>query len=130
MKEQLSQEQKVDQLIKTFWKNGYLTLSRKYGTYLPEPSPIGNYDVDVVGKKVKKYAIGITLNENDLKDPNTKRKIEFLASRQTRSTNNRVMLFIGVENSLIKQTRELIKSIPDDIRKFIKVVPHSYQRYN
>ncbi len=130
MKEQLSQEQKVDQLIKTFWKNGYLTLSRKYGTYLPEPSPIGNYDVDVVGKKVKKYAIGITLNENDLKDPNIKRKIEFLASRQTRSTNNRVMLFIGVENSLIKQTRELIKSIPDDIRKFIKVVPHSYQRYN
>lgn len=130
MKEQLSQEQKVDQLIRTFWKNGYLTLSRKYGTYLPEPSPIGNYEVDVVGKKVKKYAIGITLNENDLNDPNIRLKIEFLASRQTRNTNNRVMLFVGVENSLIKQTRELIKSIPEEIRKFIKVVPHSHQRYN
>ncbi|MDD3559305.1 MAG: hypothetical protein PHW27_12130 [Melioribacteraceae bacterium] len=130
MKKQLSQEQKVDQLIKTFWKNGYLTLSRKYGTYLPEPSPIGNYEVDVVGKKVKKYAIGITLNENDLNDPNIRRKIEFLASRQTRNTNNRVMLFVGVENNLIKRTRGLIKLIPEEIRKFIKVVPHSHQRYN
>ncbi|MBZ0178860.1 MAG: hypothetical protein K8F36_06180 [Melioribacteraceae bacterium] len=130
MKKQLSQEQKVDQLIKTFWKNGYLTLSRKYGTYLPEPSPIGNYEVDVVGKKVKKYAIGITLNENDLNDPNIRRKIEFLASRQTRNTNNRVMLFVGVENNLIKRTRGLIKFIPEEIRKFIKVVPHSHQRYN
>ncbi|MCO6474019.1 MAG: hypothetical protein J5I57_09840 [Melioribacteraceae bacterium] len=130
MKKQLSQEQKVDQLIKTFWKNGYLTLSRKYGTYLPEPSPIGNYEVDVVGKKVKKYAIGITLNENDLNDPNLRRKIEFLASRQTRNTNNRVMLFVGVENNLIKRTRGLIKLIPEEIRKFIKVVPHSHQRYN
>lgn len=130
MKEQLSQEQKVDQLIRTFWKNGYLTLSRKYGTYLPEPSPIGNYEVDVVGKKVKKYAIGITLNENDLNDPNIRRKIEFLASRQTRNTNNRVMLFVGVENNLIKRTRGLIKLIPEEIRKFIKVVPHSHQRYN
>jgi len=130
MKEQLSQEQKVDQLIRTFWKNGYLTLSRKYGTYLPEPSPIGNYEVDVVGKKVKKYAIGITLNENDLNDPNIRLKIEFLASRQTRNTNNRVMLFVGVENNLIKRTRGLIKLIPEEIRKFIKVVPHSHQRYN
>lgn len=130
MKEQITQQQKVDQLIKTFWKNGYLTLSRKYGTYLPEPSPIGNYEVDVVGKKVKKYAIGITLNENDLSDPNLMKKIEFLASRQTRNTNHRVILFIGVEQSLVKQTRDILKLIPEEIRKFIKVVPHSYRKYN
>lgn len=130
MKEQITQQQKVDQLIKTFWKNGYLTLSRKYGTYLPEPSPIGNYEVDVVGKKVKKYAIGITLNENDLSDPNIMKKIEFLASRQTRNTNHRVILFIGVEQSLVKQTRDILKLIPEEIRKFIKVVPHSYRKYN
>lgn len=43
----------VDLLIEEFWKKGYLTLYRKYGTYLPEPSNIGGFEVDVIAKQKK-----------------------------------------------------------------------------
>jgi hypothetical protein len=37
--------ERVDELITHFWRNGYLTLSRKFGKYLPDPKPIGGYSV-------------------------------------------------------------------------------------
>lgn len=48
MKESIRQRS-VDDLISHFWKNGYLTLSRKFGTYLPTPSNVGKYEVDAIG---------------------------------------------------------------------------------
>ncbi len=38
----------VDQLVDQFWKRGYFTVSRKFGTYLPEPSKVGGFDVDII----------------------------------------------------------------------------------
>ena len=48
----------VDQLVEQFWKRGYFTVSRKFGTYLPEPSKVGNFDVDIIARYKKDYAIG------------------------------------------------------------------------
>ena len=40
----------IDRLVEQFWKRGYLTLSRRYGTYLPEPAKVGTFEVDIVAR--------------------------------------------------------------------------------
>lgn len=121
---------RVDSLIKSFWKDGYLTVSRKFGRYLPKPSRIGQYDVDAVGKYKKKYVIGITLTEEDIKNGEVKEKIAYLSSRNTRYTNSRVSLFVGVPPSKIANVREIISEIPLENRKTIKLIPLDHSRYN
>lgn len=123
-------QQKVDQLVQHFWKNGYLTLSRKYGKYLPEPKPVGDYNVDAVGKQRKKYAIGIILSESELNDSAIYEKLNFLASRQNRYTSTKVTLFIGVPQEYIEKTKLIISTLDPELRKNIKVVGLPSQRIN
>jgi hypothetical protein len=110
----------IDLLIEQFWKQGYLTVSRKYGTYLPEPSRIGSFDVDIVARQRNNYAIGITLSRDDIYDKNIMEKINFLATRQTKYTNKRVLLFIGVPAEFSKELREILSAIDPEVRKNIR----------
>ncbi len=113
----------IDLLVEQFWKQGYLTLSRRFGTYLPEPSRVGNFEVDVIARHKKNYAIGITLNDEDFKDPGMIERITYLATRQTSFSNKRVFLFVGVKPEKYKTAKALIDSIPQEIRKNIKIFP-------
>ena len=117
----LMKRQSVDLLIDHFWKNGYLTISRKFGTYLPEPQRMGGFDVDVIARYKKDYAIGITLNEQDLNYPGLRQKIQFLATRQTKFTNKRVLLFLGIPDSLRKKIEFIISTLDENILKNIKI---------
>jgi hypothetical protein len=117
----LMKRQSVDLLIDQFWKNGYLTISRKFGTYLPEPQRMGGFDVDVIARYKKDYAIGITLNEQDLNYPGLRQKIQFLATRQTKFTNKRVLLFLGIPDSLKKKIEFIISTLDENILKNIKI---------
>ena len=112
----------VDLLIEEFWKKGYLTVSRKYGTYLPEPSSIGGFDVDVVAKQRDNYAIGITLTDQDFKESSfIKNKLSYLAQRQTRGSNKKVLLFVGVSVSNFKYAKALLDELDPDTRKNIRL---------
>lgn len=113
----------VDLLIEQFWKKGYLTISRKFGTYLPEPSKVGKYEVDIVARQKNNYAIGITLSPEDLNDPQLRDKLIFLATRQTKYSSKKVLLFIGVEEENLKSARALLNMIEAEIRKNIKLFP-------
>jgi hypothetical protein len=117
----LMKRQSVDLLIDQFWKNGYLTISRKFGTYLPEPQRMGGFDIDIVARYKKDYAIGITLNEEDLDNPELKNKIQFLATRQTKFTNKEVLLFLGIPNDLRKKIEFIISTLDENVRKNIKI---------
>ena len=119
----INKQRSVDLLVEKFWKQGYLTVSRKYGTYLPEPSKVGDFDVDIIARYKKNYAIGITLTEGDLKDPKILEKLSYLATRQTKFTNKRVLLFIGVPNDLFKLAKELIDFLDSTARKNIRLFP-------
>lgn len=116
-------EQRVDQLIQHFWKNGYLTLSRRFGTYLPAPKPVGQYEIDALGKYKKKVVIGIILKENEINDPKTISKIDFLATRQTRYSKKRVILYLGTPEQYLNKVRILVKSLSAETQKNIKIVP-------
>ncbi|MFZ1289358.1 MAG: hypothetical protein WAR79_04680 [Melioribacteraceae bacterium] len=121
MKESFRQR-KVDDLVNHFWRNGYLTLSRKYGKYLPEPNNIGNYEVDAIGKLKKKFAIGVTLSEEELNDPKIYSKLEFLATRHTKFSNSRVTLFVGVPKELFNKVKICLTNLTTEAQKNIKVV--------
>ncbi|MFA3782585.1 hypothetical protein ABRY23_05905 [Melioribacteraceae bacterium 4301-Me] len=117
-----SNSEKVDKLIDHLWKNGFLTLSRKYGKYLPEPKPIGGYDVDAIAKYKKKIAIGIILTPDEINDPKLISKLYFLAKKNSRFSNNKITLFLGVPAELEEKTRLIISTLEPDLKSQIKVV--------
>ena len=111
----------IDQLVDQFWKRGYLTVSRKFGTYLPEPSKVGGFDVDIIARYKKDYAIGLTLTEQDLQNINLREKLTYLATRRTKYTNKKVKLFVGIPAVCFKQAKLLIEQLDPDIQKNIKL---------
>ena len=119
----LMKRRTVDLLIEQFWKQGYLTVSRKFGTYLPEPSKVGGFEVDIIAKYKKDYAIGITITGEELNDPKILEKLHYLATRKTKYTGNRVILYVGAETDYIKNLRVLVSSLSDEVKKNIKVIP-------
>jgi hypothetical protein len=60
----ISERKAIDLLVSEFWRLGFFTVSRRLGTYLPEPEEIGK--CRCIGRQKEKYAIGITLNKDDI----------------------------------------------------------------
>ena len=103
---ELLRRKNVDLLVEQFWRKGYLTLSRKFGTYLPEPTLVGGFEVDVVARQKNKYAIGLTITDDDLNNQALlSNKIQHLATRHTRNGNVPVVLFIGVKEGNFKEVK-------------------------
>lgn len=123
----LKEQEKIDALIKHFWRSGFLTLSRKYSKYLPAPNKIGDYEVDAIAKYKRKIAIGITLSEAELNDPATVSKINYLAGRDTKYSNNNIVLFIGVNKEHVLKAKMMLLSLPEEIKRNVKIVPINQQ---
>ncbi len=123
-------ENRVDGLIQNFWKYGYMTLSRKFGTYLPEPSAIGKYQVDAIGKQKKKYAIGIILKEEELDDPKVYSKLEFLATRETKYSHRKVTLFVGVPLFLYDKAKLIVSNLSEEANKNIRLIKLPEKQFN
>ena len=121
---------RVDDLITHFWKNGYLTVSRKYGKYLPEPKPVGDYEIDAVGKLKKKFAFGIVLTEEELNNPKVYSKLNYLATRQTKYSNKQVTLFVGVPTNLLNKAKLIVSGLDDSIKKNIKLIGINENKIN
>lgn len=119
----ITPKESVDALIEHFWQNGYLTLSRKYGTYLPAPKKVGDYEVDAVARYKQKIAIGISLSEEELNDPKVITKITFLASRHKDNASRRVTLFVAVPAESLSKAKIIISSLDEQLKRNIKVVP-------
>ena len=113
----------IDTLIEHLWRKGYLTVSRRDGTYLPVPKPVGIYEVDVIAKYKNSYAIGIVVRNSDFDNIiKLREKIIYLASRQTRFTHKPVNLFIGVTPINYFKAKQIISEIPDNLKKNIFIV--------
>ncbi len=118
---EVDKRKNIDLLVEHFWRQGYLSVSRKYGRYLPEPERIGTFEVDVVARYKKDYAIGITVCGDDLKDPQFLEKVAYLATRQTKFSNQKVLLFIGIPPELFKKANILLDHIDAETKKNIRV---------
>ena len=113
----------IDILLEQFWKRGYMTISRRYGTYLPEPAKVGMFDVDIVAKYKNDYAIGINLSQIDFIENNLVPKLKYLATRRTKFTNRKVKLFVGVFNNYFKHAKLLLEQLVPEVKKNIKLFP-------
>jgi hypothetical protein len=111
----------IDLLLVQFWKRGYMTVSRRFGTYLPEPAKVGMFDVDIVARHKDDYAIGITLSQTDFIDDKIISKLEYLATRRTKFTNRSVKLFVGVSNKYFKHAKMLLEQLEPQVQKNIKL---------
>jgi len=117
----ISERKSIDLLVSEFWRLGFFTLSRRLGTYLPEPENIGRFKVDVIGRQKEKYAIGITLSKEEIFSSDLIEKINYLASRKTRSSEKSIMLLIGVPDIYFKQVKEILLNVDEKFRKNIKL---------
>ena len=117
----ISERKAIDLLVNEFWRLGFFTVSRRLGTYLPEPEDIGKFKVDVIGRQKEKYAIGITLNKEDIFNPTLIEKINYLASRKTRTSDKPILLLIGVPDIYFKQVKELLLSVDENVKRNIKL---------
>jgi hypothetical protein len=118
----LLRRQNIDILIEQFWRNGYLTLSRKFGTFLPEPSSVGGFEVDAIARQKNRYAIGIIINNDDLTDYNSfLEKVKHLATRHTKYQSTPVKLFLGIRDDCFKEMKQIINRLDEDIKKNIKL---------
>lgn len=120
---ELMKRRTIDLLVEQFWKQGYLTISRKYGTYLPEPNKVGGFDVDIIGRQKSNYAIGVILTIEDLNQPNILERLKFLATRQTKFTNRKVMLFVGTHVDNYSIAKSILEKLEPDVRKNIRLFP-------
>jgi len=114
--------EKVDLLIDHLWQQGYLTLSRKFGKYLPAPPTISGYEVDAISKYKKKLAIGVTISGEELNEIKFLTKIESILNYQLQNPVNRVTLFIGVPCNLVVKATMLISTMQQEIQKHIKII--------
>jgi hypothetical protein len=120
----------VDLLVEQFWRKGYLTVKRRFGTYLPEPNEIGGFEVDVVARQKKNYALGITLSPDDLNNSEITEKITYLATRQTSFSSSRVKLFVGVPLEFIAAAKERLKILPANITANIQLIAIMERKIN
>ena len=122
MKNSNKKRERVDHLIDHLWSNGYLTLSRKYGKYLPAPTPVGDYEVDAIAKYKKKVAIGLALSDEELDDPGLISKIHVITHDKSRFSNNRITLYLGVPNKSLIKAHMLVATFDEETRRNIKIV--------
>lgn len=101
----------IDLLVNEFWKQGYTILSRRYGKYLPEPPLIGEYPIDILAKRDKDFAIGITISEAEVNDTAILNRLVFLSSRVTRGSKRSVHLIVGAPISCYRRIKELMDSV-------------------
>lgn len=128
----ISERKSIDLLVNEFWRLGYFTISRRLGTYLPEPEDVGKFKIDVIGRQKEKYAIGINLIKEDIFNSGLIEKINYLASRKTRSTDKPIMLLIGVPDIYFKQVKELLLNVDETVKRNIKltrIVEQDFKNY-
>lgn len=123
MKKRNLHKERVELLIDQIRNSGYMMISRKYGKYLPPPSPIDNLEVDAVARFKKRIAIGITLSGEELESAALESKIATLF--RGRRSNSQITLFIGVPAEYISRAKIVISRLPEELRKRIRVVPLS-----
>lgn len=113
----------IDLLVSHLWKLGYTIIKRKFGTYLSEPPNVNGYEIDIVAKLHRQYAMGVCIDKKDLQDSKLLEKISYLASRKTKTGNKDVLLFISFPYEIYKTVKDLVSSLDLSIKKNISLVP-------
>jgi len=113
----------IDLLVSHFWKLGYTIINRRHGTYLSDPPNVEGYEIDIVAKQHRQYAIGICIDKKDLQDAALLEKFIRLASRKTKSGSKDVFLCVGLPFDIYKTVKDLVTTLDEPIKRNIILVP-------
>ena len=76
--------------------------------------------------------IRLILSDEDFKNPNLLEKLTYLATRQTKYTNKKVNLFVGINLELFSRLKAIIRLLSPEARNSIRLIPldnnNSFQR--
>ncbi len=112
----------TDKLYFKLRSSGYSTIGRRFGTYLPDPPDIGEFQIDILAKQKKEFAIGIVLDDLAGIDVNfIKQKIRFLAERKSTYSGNPVKLYIALTRKNYFFIKHLLDSDLSDISRNIEL---------
>ncbi len=118
----LNRRDLADKLYFKLRTAGYSTIGRRYGTYLPDPPDIGDFQIDILAKQKKEFAIGIVVDDLSGVDVNfIKQKIRFLAERKSTYSGNPVKLYIALTRKNYFFIKHLIDSDLKDIAQHIEL---------
>lgn len=93
----LSKRDLIDKLYFRLRTAGYSTIGRRFGTYLPDPPDIGEFQIDILAKQKREFAIGIVIDDLSGVDVEfIRKKLLFLAERKSTYSGNPVKLHIAV----------------------------------
>ncbi|MCF8261453.1 MAG: hypothetical protein K9J12_11820 [Melioribacteraceae bacterium] len=126
----LKRQETVDELVLQLRRKGFMTISRRFGKYLPDPKPIGKYQIDAVGRYKKDYAIGLNLTEDDFESVEIREKITFLANRHTKSSNKNVLLYLGVPSKFLTRAKSIVSDLDLFLQKNIRIIPLTISKLN
>jgi len=122
MNQMLEKREILNLLVPKLWWDGYHIMSRRFAKHLPEPDPVGIYDVDVVARRGDTFLIGLSITSSELNDSKLIEKLKFLASRKSRYTNQPIRLWLGIEQPHQAKLMSLLKTIHEDERKNVKCI--------
>ncbi|MFA4923451.1 MAG: hypothetical protein WC557_04585 [Ignavibacteriaceae bacterium] len=118
-----NRKKNIDLLVSHLWKLGYTIIKRKLGTYISAPPTVNGYEIDIVAKLHRQYAMGICIEKKDLQDSKLLEKLNYLASRKTKTGNKEVLLFMGCPFEIYKTVKDLVSSLDDSVKRNIYLVP-------
>lgn len=119
----LNKRDLTDKLYFKLRSSGYSTLGRRYGTYIPDPPDIGEFQIDILAKQKKEFAIGIVIDDLSGMDMEfIRKKIKFLAERKSTYSGNPVKLFIALARKNFFLIKHLVETDLAPISENIELV--------
>ncbi|KAB2909412.1 MAG: hypothetical protein LC102_02345 [Ignavibacteriales bacterium] len=119
----LNKRDLTDKLYFKLREIGYSTIGRRYGTYLPNPPDIGEFEIDILAKRKMDFAIGIAIDDLSGVDIEfIKKKIRFLAGRKSTYSGNPVRLYIAVTRRNYFLLKHIIDGDLQDLSTEVELV--------
>lgn len=115
-------DEKINELVRFFWKFGYEPIQIKGSKYLKAPERIGNYEIDILAKKDKYFAIGIVIKNSEIENQNELiQKITYLASLKNKFDKKDIYLFLGCQKENYETIKKLLNFVPRNFHHKIKL---------
>ncbi len=117
----LPRKDRIDELVWYLMTKGFGITQRKFGKYLSEPPQVGGYEVDLVAKRSKEYALGVIVTNDEPFNDAFLRKVEILASRKTKYTNKTVPLYLSIPAERLNELRRVLLRISEEQRRNVRL---------
>lgn len=117
----IPRKDRIDELVWYLMTKGFSITQRKFGKYLSEPPQVAGYEVDLVAKRSREYALGVIVTNDEVFSEAFLRKVETLSSRKTKYTGRTVPLYLSIPAERLNELRRVLLRIPEENRRNVRL---------